>query len=104
MRRRLKNKKIVEADLVYNSPRLAKFINYIMLDGKKETARGVVYGALDIIKEKAAKEKRKRGKEMQLFVTLVLQQKFVHAVLVEQTTKFLVKFVQNEDNLLLSDG
>ncbi|MBP6855255.1 MAG: 30S ribosomal protein S7 [Candidatus Pacebacteria bacterium] len=56
MRRRLKNKKIVEADLVYNSPRLAKFINYIMLDGKKETARGVVYGALDIIKEKAATE------------------------------------------------
>ena len=27
-----------------------------MLDGKKETARGVVYGALDIIKEKAATE------------------------------------------------
>lgn len=56
MRRRLKNKKIVEADLVYNSPRLAKFINYIMYDGKKEVARGVVYGALDIIKEKAATE------------------------------------------------
>jgi len=56
MRRRLKNKKIVEADLMYNSPRLAKFINYIMLDGKKETARKVVYGALDLIKEKTENE------------------------------------------------
>ncbi len=56
MRRRLKNKKIVEADLTYNSPRLAKFINYIMLDGKKETARKVVYGALEVIKEKLSTE------------------------------------------------
>ncbi len=56
MRRRLKNKKIVEGDLVYNSPKLAKFINYIMYDGKKEVARGVVYEALEIIKEKAATE------------------------------------------------
>lgn len=37
---------------MYNSEKLGKFINYIMLDGKKETARKIVYGALDIIKEK----------------------------------------------------
>lgn len=54
MRRPVKNRKQPQADSVYNSVTLAKFINYIMLDGKKETARKIVYGALDIIKEKEA--------------------------------------------------
>ena len=52
MRRPVKNRKNPQPDSVYNSVALAKFINYIMLDGKKETARKIVYGALDIIKEK----------------------------------------------------
>ena len=39
-------------DLQYNSTRLSKFINLVMWDGKKETARKVVYGAFDVIKEK----------------------------------------------------
>lgn len=56
MRRPVKNRNIVQPDSVYNSVALARFINYIMLDGKKETARKIVYGALDIIKE-AVKEK-----------------------------------------------
>ncbi len=52
MRRPVKNKRSVDADSIYNSVDLARFINYIMLNGKKETARKIVYGALDIIKEK----------------------------------------------------
>ncbi len=52
MRRKVKNRKIVGPDFVYNSPKLEKFINYIMWDGKKETSRKVVYGALNLIKEK----------------------------------------------------
>ena len=52
MRRPVKNRNVVAADSVYNSVDLARFINYIMLDGKKETARKIVYGAMDIIKEK----------------------------------------------------
>ncbi|MFA6251356.1 MAG: 30S ribosomal protein S7 [Candidatus Paceibacterota bacterium] len=52
MRRKIKNKNIVEPDIIYNSPKLAKFINNIMLNGKKETARKSVYKAFDIIKEK----------------------------------------------------
>ncbi len=52
MRRKVKNRNIVEADIVYNSERLSKFINSIMLHGKKETARKSVYKAFDIIKEK----------------------------------------------------
>lgn len=52
MRRPVKNRKHPEADSVYNSVALSRFINYVMLDGKKETARRIVYGALDIIKDK----------------------------------------------------
>lgn len=53
MRRPVKNRNIPKPDLIYKSPRLAKFINCVMWDGKKETARKAVYGALDIIKEKS---------------------------------------------------
>ena len=43
-------------DPVYHSKVLAKFINQIMLDGKKGTAEGIVYGAFDMIKEKTDKD------------------------------------------------
>ncbi len=52
MRRKVKNRKIASPDRVYESQELGQFINYIMLDGKKNTARSIVYGAFDIIKEK----------------------------------------------------
>ena len=52
MRRPVKNRRHPQPDSVYNSVTLSRFINYIMLNGKKETARKIVYGALDIIKEK----------------------------------------------------
>ncbi|MCX6755768.1 MAG: 30S ribosomal protein S7 [Candidatus Nomurabacteria bacterium] len=52
MRRKVKNRNIVEPDIVYNSQKLGKFINNVMWDGKKETSRKIVYGAFDIIKEK----------------------------------------------------
>ena len=56
MRRKINNNNIVQPDIVYNSPRVAKFINCLMWDGKKETARKVVYGAFDMIKEKTGTE------------------------------------------------
>ena len=52
MRRKVKNRNIVGPDLVYGSPKVEKFINYVMQSGKKNTARTIVYGAFDIIKEK----------------------------------------------------
>ncbi|MCX6752942.1 MAG: 30S ribosomal protein S7 [Candidatus Nomurabacteria bacterium] len=52
MRRKVTNRNIVEPDFLYNSTKLEKFINYIMWDGKKETARKVMYAAFDIVKEK----------------------------------------------------
>jgi small subunit ribosomal protein S7 len=56
MRRPVKNRNIVGPDLKFNSTRVEKFINSVMWDGKKSTARKVVYDALDIIKEKAKVE------------------------------------------------
>ena len=56
MRRKVKNRHQPEADRVYDSEKLAKFINYIMWDGKKNAAEKVVYGALDIVKEKTGVE------------------------------------------------
>jgi small subunit ribosomal protein S7 len=52
MRRPVKNRNIVGPDMKYNSVRVEKFINSVMWDGKKSTARKVVYDALEIIKEK----------------------------------------------------
>ena len=45
-------KREILPDPVYNSVVLSKFINQVMLDGKKGTAEAIVYGALDIIREK----------------------------------------------------
>jgi small subunit ribosomal protein S7 len=55
MRRPHKKIERVVADLRYDSMKLSKFVNYIMLDGKKSVALKIVYGALDIIKEKGEK-------------------------------------------------
>lgn len=52
MRRKVKNRNIVQPDFMYNSEKLEKFINYIMWSGKKETARKVMYSAFEVIKEK----------------------------------------------------
>lgn len=52
MRRPVKNRNIVKPDMKFGSTKLEKFINSIMWDGKKSTARTAVYGALDIVKEK----------------------------------------------------
>ena len=50
------SKREVLPDPVYNSVVLTKFINQIMLDGKKGTAERIVYGAFDIIREKSGKD------------------------------------------------
>ena len=52
MRRKLKIKREITPDLVYNSVRVSKFTNYIMEKGKKTTARKIVNNMFDEIKEK----------------------------------------------------
>ena len=52
MRRPIKKKSHLEADIKYSNLLVAKLINYIMEDGKKAIAMGIVYDAIDIIQEK----------------------------------------------------
>ena len=49
-------KREVLADPIYNSKKVTKLINQIMLDGKKGAAERAVYGAFDIIAEKTGKD------------------------------------------------
>ncbi|MBU0661554.1 30S ribosomal protein S7 [Patescibacteria group bacterium] len=49
-------KREILADPKYHSLLLAKFINYLMLDGKKTIAQQIVYGALDVMHEKTKEE------------------------------------------------
>lgn len=56
MRRNVKNRNTVAPDPVFNSEKIEKFVNYVMLHGKKQTARNIVYGALDHIKTTAKVE------------------------------------------------
>ena len=45
-------KKKIKPDPKFNNANAAKFINYIMERGKKNIARDIFYGSLDIISEK----------------------------------------------------
>lgn len=56
MRRPIKNKNTVSPDRKFADFYIAKFINYIMIGGKKTVAQDIVYGALDYIKEKTGKD------------------------------------------------
>ena len=55
MRRRKAPVRPVMPDPVYGSKILTKFINKVMLDGKKSVAEKIIYSALDIISAKGEK-------------------------------------------------
>jgi small subunit ribosomal protein S7 len=54
MRRPLKKKRVWRPDIKYSSETLTRFINAVMWDGKKDTARAVVYDALSAIEKDGA--------------------------------------------------
>ena len=56
MRRRRAPIREVLPDPIYGSKVLTKFINGIMLDGKKSIAQKIAYGALEKIEEKSGKK------------------------------------------------
>ena len=43
-------------DPVYNSKLVTQVINKVLLDGKKSTAEQIVYGALEIVREKSGRD------------------------------------------------
>ena len=54
-RRRAAEKRTIIPDHKYKDLVLAKFMNRIMLDGKKSTSEKIVYGAFDIVSKKTDK-------------------------------------------------
>ncbi len=55
-RRRQAEKRAILPDPKYRSEMIAKFINMVMLNGKKSVAEKIVYGALDTVAEKSKKD------------------------------------------------
>ena len=56
-------KREVEADPVYNSTLVTKFVNSMMWDGKKSTAQGIFYDAMNKLQEKGGDEALKLFKK-----------------------------------------
>lgn len=55
-RRRVAAKRTINPDPRFGSDMLSKFMNMIMVDGKKSVAEKIVYGALEVIEKKGHKE------------------------------------------------
>jgi small subunit ribosomal protein S7 len=48
-------KREVVADPIYNNFKITRFVNKVLIKGKKSTAESILYGALEIIKDKTKK-------------------------------------------------
>jgi|SRR5690606_11489500 len=55
-RRREVPKREILPDPKFGNVELAKFVNVLMVDGKKSTAEGIIYGAFDLIQQRTGKE------------------------------------------------
>ncbi len=55
-RRREVTTREIPPDPKYKSPLVSKFINSIMLRGKKSVAEGIFYGAMEIIRERTKED------------------------------------------------
>jgi small subunit ribosomal protein S7 len=56
MRRGPAPKRHIDPDPVYRSLLVSQIINKVLLDGKKETARSIVYGALEIVERRVGQD------------------------------------------------
>ena len=65
MRRPIKKRPVVKPDIKFGDVTVERLINYIMLDGQKETARKIVYAAFDMIKD----TKEGGGEPLEVFQT-----------------------------------
>ncbi|TRO88300.1 30S ribosomal protein S7 [Glycocaulis profundi] len=55
-RRHRAEKREIFPDPKFGDRDLTKFMNYIMVDGKKSAAERIIYGALEIVEDKAKRE------------------------------------------------
>ena len=58
MRKAKPKKRLVLPDPVYNDTKVSKFVNHLMYDGKKSISYEIFYNALEIVKNKMAKEEK----------------------------------------------
>jgi small subunit ribosomal protein S7 len=58
MRGKQAPKRKIESDLKYGDKNITKFINYIMIDGKRSIAQGIVYDAFDLIRQETKHDPR----------------------------------------------
>ena len=56
MRKRRAEKRRIMPDPKFNDTVISKFVNALMLDGKKNTARRIMYEAMEIVAEKTKQE------------------------------------------------
>jgi len=49
---------VILPDPVFNDTKVSKFVNHLMYDGKKTISYNIFYTALEIVKEKMAKEEK----------------------------------------------
>jgi len=54
MRHKQAPRRDIEGDRIYNNKQIAKFINYLMRDGKKTIAQNVLYATFDLISKSKA--------------------------------------------------
>ncbi len=73
MRGKRATKRKINPDIKYNNTIVAKFINYIMQDGKKSTAEKVVYDSFNIIDQriKAGKISAEYKTSLEVFDTAI---------------------------------
>ena len=64
-RRKKADKRIINPDPKYANLLVSKFMNYLMVDGKRTVASGIMYAALDTVKAKTKKD------ELEQFLELV---------------------------------
>ena len=58
MRKAKPKKRVILPDPVFNDQKVSKFVNHLINDRKKSSTYSIIYNALDIVKEKAAKEEK----------------------------------------------
>ena len=64
-RRKKADKRVINPDPKYGNVLVSKFMNYLMVDGKKTVASSIMYDALDTVKSKTKKD------ELEQFLELV---------------------------------
>lgn len=67
MRRPMKKRAAIAPDEKFNSPTVARLINYVMVRGQKETARKIVYATFEVIKN----AKEGGGDPVEIFETAI---------------------------------